>query len=853
MAVPAHDERDFEFARKYWLEIRQSIAKSFKYTWKDSPRENIETLHRKTVDIVLENDKWEILLQCETHSNGDHIHLVWWWIEDNQTELEAVKNELIEETWYTDFEIVWPINLSFLYSLWYRANKDKNQQCLGRVFHVKLKSDSKIKSEVDDWKHSIMWVKKDEVEKLINWSWHLDFWNYFYKWAKAFTDDWILVNSLNFDWLTSSEAREQLSLYAEQNWFWAKKVNYKLRDWLFSRQRYWWEPIPLIHITNEDFEKLEKIEITKKWELPTSKGVGLNVQAKLSSDVSIFENIKKVKLKLNFKWKIEIKWIVETDFWNINFNSENILKHFNTKHKKELFFRKYLLANVFYAINHIKFDKDNFGYFLYKNTIVKIVLWEQSNWNYFVKSYYKHDKLTELYKEYLNEKTAYIKVKEDWEYLIIWWKIVSKVYDWIYWKIICDYNLPLTLPEVEKYEPAWDWQSPLANVDSFVNIKLADNLSWKRETNTMPQWWGSCWYYLWFMDNLNDEEIVNKEVEKYWGQVDSYVGWAEHAVLHLLYARFWHKFLYDIWVVSHDEPFQKLRNQWLILAYSFQRENWSLVANDQIEEKDWKYFEKGTGIEVRQVVAKMSKSLKNVVNPDDIVRDYWADTLRLYEMYMADFKDWAPWDTKSITWVKRFLEKVWNIFEEPRKSKENDIFTMKLLHKTIKKVWDDIEEYKFNTAIASMMILVNNWLPNDEILANEWKEKLIIILHPFAPHICEELWEKLNNVEMFRWNIWNDNKEVFWQNISTEDNWKNSIFFAPWPKYDEQMVIDDTIVIWVQVLWKLRWEIEIWADEDKESVLKKAKENSDVAKWLEAKDLVKEIYVPWKIVNFVIK
>jgi leucyl-tRNA synthetase len=251
-----------------------------------------------------------------------------------------------------------------------------------------------------------------------------------------------------------------------------------------------------------------------------------------------------------------------------------------------------------------------------------------------------------------------------------------------------------------------------------------------------------------------------------------------------------------------------------------------LIANDLVDEKDGKFFHKETWEELKQIVAKMSKSLKNVVNPDDIVNEYWADALRLYEMYMSDFKDSAPWDTKNIVWVSRFLDKVWNLFENG-KLWVDDEESMKLLHKTIKKIWEDIENYKFNTAIASLMILVNYWTPKDENKATEWKKVFAQLLHPFAPHIAEELWSMLGN--------------------------KDSIFNASWPKYDSNLVKDDVVVIWVQVLWKLRWEIEINVNDAKEDIISRAKEVESVKKWLEGKEILKEIYVPGKIVNIVVK
>lgn len=704
MAVPAHDERDFEFAKKMGIDIVQSIAPRQAYTWVNASRPDVETLHREVIDVILENEKGEFLLLYE--ENPLNHHFIGGGVETGETELEALKKEIIEESGYTDFEIVWAVNGSYISSFGFRHTKQKNQDCMGRFFHVKLKSEKQVPSEIDDGHHKMAWFKKEEVAKLLSWPNHSSAWELFLNGNICYTQDGILVNSWEFNGLTSLEAREKLSIFAQENGFGTKKVNYKLRDWLFSRQRYWGEPIPLIHIDLENLKKLPHID-----------------------DIS-------------------------------------------------------------------KATDKNLAYILKRDTKT----WEESCQNAMC-----HGKVREL---------------------VIDGKVFSKIYDGLYTKIVVDYRLPLELPEVEKFEPSPDGQSPLARVDDFVNVKLADNLSAKRETNTMPQWGWSCWYYLRFMDRENPEELVNSDVEKYWWSVDSYVGWAEHAVLHLLYARFWHKFLYDIGVVSTKEPFGKLRNQGLILAFAYQNKNGGLIANDLVKEENGKYFHIETWEELSQIVAKMSKSLKNVVNPDDIVNEYGADSLRLYEMYMSDFKDAAPWDTKNITWVYRFLEKVWNLFEKG-KIWEKDEESMKLLHKTIKKVWDDIENYKFNTAIASLMILVNYGHPKDETLAKEWKSTFARLIHPFAPHIAEELWEMLGNSE--------------------------SIFLAAWPKYDEAMTKDDVIVIWVQILGKLRGELEINVADSKEDILSRAKQVESVQKWLEGKEIVKEIYVPGKIVNIVIK
>jgi leucyl-tRNA synthetase len=702
MAVPAHDERDFEFAKKFGIQIKQSIAPYIKMDWLSTPKSDENIIKFVCTTAIVKHPTEDKYILVKFKKSWEYW-FIWGSLEEWETPEVAIKREILEETWYKNCEIE-EVLFDLSYSRWYKARKDREEEAREKIFVVKLKDLEQDLSECDehDW---INWLTKEEILKTISLKHHKFFFEQYLKENKYFWEDWILINSSDFDWLTSQEAREKLTQYATEKWFWEKRVNYKLRDWLFSRQRYWWEPIPLIHLEIEDYEKLPRVSDPSEATEP----------------------------------------------------------------------------NIAYI-----YDKK------------------------------------ELWKRCKNCTCGDVGCVK----LIINWKTFSRVYDWLYTKIIVDYNLPLELPNVDKYEPSPDGQSPLARVPDFVNVKLAENLSGKRETNTMPQWGWSCWYYLRFMDAENPEELVNPEIEKYWGSVDSYVGWAEHAVLHLLYARFWHKFLYDIWVVSTIEPFHRLRNQWMILAFAYETKNGWLVSNDLVEEKDGKYFHKETKEELSQIVAKMSKSLKNVVNPDDIVKEFWADTLRLYEMYMCDFKDSAPWDPKNIIWVKRFLDKVWNIFENG-KEWNDDKEAMKNLHKTIKKVGEDIENYKFNTAIAQMMILANYWTPKDESLRKEWLEKFAIILHPFVPHFAEELWEI----------IWN----------------KESIFNAEWPKYDESLTLDDVIVIWIQVLGKLRGELEINVSENKENIISRAKEVESVKKWLEGKEIVKEIYVPWKIVNIVVK
>ncbi len=355
-------------------------------------------------------------------------------------------------------------------------------------------------------------------------------------------------------------------------------------------------------------------------------------------------------------------------------------------------------------------------------------------------------------------------------------------------------ELPLKLPEVESYEPTDNGESPLAKIDSFVNTTCPRcGAPAKRETDTMPQWAGSSWYFLRYCDPHNDKELASKEALDYWTPVDWYNGGMEHTTLHLLYSRFWHKFLYDIGVVPTKEPYAKRTSHGMILG------------------------ENGE---------KMSKSRGNVVNPDDVVRDYGADTLRLYEMFIGDFEKAAPWSTSSIKGCRRFVERVWNLQNSLNDEKGNSKALLKPLHKTIKKVTEDIEGMKFNTAIASMMSLLNE-VDKVGSLSKEDYKTVINLLNPFAPHITEELWEMLG--------------------------FEGFCSLADWPEYDENLCTDSEVEIAVQVNGKLRGRITVAVDADRETVLAAAKSSEKVATEISGANIVKEIYIQGKLVNIVIK
>lgn len=371
-------------------------------------------------------------------------------------------------------------------------------------------------------------------------------------------------------------------------------------------------------------------------------------------------------------------------------------------------------------------------------------------------------------------------------------------------KPVPEEELPVTLPEMEDFEPTGTPEPPLAKAKEWVNTTDPDTgKPAKRETNTMPQWAGSCWYYLRYISPEYEEAPVDPEKEKYWMPVDLYVGGAEHAVLHLLYARFWHKVLYDCGVVSTREPFRKLINQGMILGPDGQR---------------------------------MSKSRGNVINPDDIIEEYGADAFRMYEMFMGPLEQVKPWSTKDVDGVYRFLGKVWRLLIDENTGNINDKIKdtdpdreqLKALHECIKKVTEDIEELSFNTAISAMMIFINE--------ANKWEqvpqsiiEPFVKLLSPFAPHITEELWAKLGH--------------------------DDTIAYESWPQYNEDYLVAEVQNYPVQVNGKVRGEIEVPTEkaEDKEYVLELAKKEDNVRKYLNGGKLVKEIFVPGRIVNLVVK
>ena len=456
----------------------------------------------------------------------------------------------------------------------------------------------------------------------------------------------------------------------------------------------------------------------------------------------------------------------------------------------------------------------------------------------------------------LNKKDAIAKMLEFLEEKKIGRKAINyKLRDWVfsrqrYWGepiplVHCpdcgtvpvpEEELPLKLPEVKSYQPTGTGESPLAAIDSWVNCKCPKcGKASKRETNTMPQWGGSCWYYLRYLDPKNDKAFCSKEAEKYWMPVDLYIGGAEHAVLHLLYARFWHKVLYDCGVVTTKEPFQRLVNQGMITSFAYQRKNKTLVPVDEVETReDGKAYEKATGEQLEQIIAKMSKSLKNVVNPDDEIKAYGADSVRMYEMFMGPLTMSKPWSTQGIVGIHRFLERVWAVSEKPmadiditgKLTDEKLISARKTFAQTIKKVTEDTATLNFNTSISQMMIFINEISKLDTIPTAMWSD-FVKVLSPYAPHLGEELWEKLGN--------------------------KDTIAYVQWPTVSEDFCKDDAKTIVVMVNGKLRAKFQAAPGTADDELKAMAQNNEDAKKFLDGKEIVKCVVVKDKLVNFVIK
>ena len=604
MAVPAHDTRDYDFAKKFGIDIIQVLEEETGTPHSDESKKN-------SIVAIVYDEKQDKYLTINWGNNGGRL-FVGGTIKENESSLECAIREIAEETGYTDISLVktaFKINHHY-----YAYNKDKYFNIQATPFLFTLNSDKMVSQNLDDdEKFKVEWVSKDIIQKEIVDELHKKSFEYTVN-ETAMVGDGIHINSDVLDGLHKEEAISKMISYLEEKGIGRKKTNYKLQDWIFTRQRFWGEPIPLIYC-------------------------------------------------------------------------------------------------------------DDCG-----------------------------------------------------------------------WVAVPDEDLPVLLPNVAEYEPTDDGESPLARIEEFVNTTCPHcGKPAKRETDTMPNWAGSSWYWLRYMDPHNDKEFASREALEYWGKVDWYNGGMEHATRHLLYARFWNQFLYNIGLVPNKEPFKVRASHGMILGEG--------------------------GV-------KMSKSLGNVINPDDIVAEYGADTLRTYEMFIGDYEKEATWSEQGLNGCKRYLDRVVRLGEKVNDSLEYSSELEKDIHKTIKKVTEDIDALKFNTAVSSLMILLNKMEKMDSISKNDYRTYLTL-LNPIAPHITEELNE--------------------------EYQLGSAICESSWPSYEEDKLVDSEKEIAVQVNGKVRATILVHIDDTDDIIKEKALSEDNVKKHIEGKVIVKIIVIKGKIVNIVVK
>ncbi len=603
MAVPAHDDRDYEFASQHTLPIVPVIAKI-------TGKQRLKEQQKRSVVVVLYDSHTDKYLTLDWGNKGGTL-FIGGSVKEDESLVECALREIKEETGYDDVEL---IRESFPLSHHYYAyNKEIAYHVEMTGFLFTLKSLKRVGQKLDDDEKnnfSLHWKTIKEIEKEVLDEGHKTIFEFLLK-PGPYIGSGVIVNSEIIKGLNNEEAIKVMNNYLEENNLGKKTVKYKLQDWIFSRQRFWGEPIPLIY--NE------------------KKG-----------------------------WQKEIK-------------------------------------------------------------------------------------------------------------------------------------LPVLLPESVNYKPTEDGKSPLANIKEFVNIKDEDGNDWVRETDTMPNWAGSSWYWLRYMDPHNEKEFVSKEALEYWGQVDWYNGGMEHAARHLLYARFWNQFLYNIGLVPYKEPFKKRVAHGMILGEG--------------------------GV-------KMSKSLGNVINPDDMINLYGADSLRVYEMFIGDYEKEVTWSEQGLIGAHRFLHRVYNLKEKLNNSYGNNPKLEQLFHQTIKKVTHDIDTMKYNTAVSALMILLNELEKEKEITKQEYRT-FLLLLNPIAPHLTEEL---------------NEQCEL-----------GKSLYQSEWPTYDQKKIIPEQFEMVVQVNGKVRGKREVDINITNEEMEKLAKTIDNVKRYVEGKEIVKVIVVPKKMVNIVVK
>lgn len=626
---------------------------------------------------------------------------------------------------------------------------------------------------------------------------------------KPFTDDGVAVNSDFLNNLPTKEAKSKMIVYLEEKNIGQKKIQYKLRDWVFSRQRYWGEPMPLVHC-EACANKKQKVLMIHGFEgdAESSFKPFLKKQLEENGFELFVPNISTSNHPTIESWMKELQPFIdkldEQDIIIGHSLGAKMAMHLLEKNNKKI--RALILVGGLIAdLGKEKWEqfrkewKDSDIDALQKCSLEPVDFANVSSKAQSVVAILSDDDPYVPMKTHENLPAGWIaKFYHGYKHFE---EPVPFLFDEVVrfknngWVTVPEDQLPLELPKVKNYEPSGTGESPLATITDWVNTTCPQcGGPAKRETNTMPQWAGSCWYYLAYTMPKDADENYDWDKKKinYWNPIDLYVGGAEHATRHLIYARFWHKFLFDIGAVANEEPFTRLQNVGLILA------------------------EDGR---------KMSKRWNNVINPDQVVEEYGADAMRLYEMFMGPFDQPCAWSTKGVVGVRRFLERVWALNEKVSEGVVSDKKLTAQLHQTIKKVSEDIEAMRFNTAISCMMQFSNEF-GKAEAINKEDFGVLLKLLSPFAPHMTEELWNEAGNTE--------------------------SIFESAWPKYDAELAKDEEVTLAVQVNGKLRDTLTVNAEISEEEAKAMALSSEKIQKWLEGKEPKKVIYVKGKLISIVL-
>jgi leucyl-tRNA synthetase len=803
MAVPAHDERDFIFAKKYNLPIKEVIEPVIvQTTGSDAIRENLPIKERNAAVCVIKHWSEDKYLCLNWKSNGWHGFVVGG-IEAGEDAAQAGKREIQEETGYKNAKFIKKLGTK-VHAKFYHEIKNINRFAHFDGMYFELENgEQDTVSEEEHAIHTIHWISKDEVERFLNVQDMKIFWRRVIEKEQAYTGHGMLVNSNEFSGMDSEIA---LTKIAEK--YGKIKVTYKLRDWVFSRQRYWGEPIPMVYCEHCAHVK-QKVLIIHGFE-----GNAHN---------NWFPWMKQELEKRGFEVRVptmttsknpELKsWMKELEPHIKDFDQNDIIighslgskaaLHLLEKTKKKIG-ALYLVASAIGTLETRDWDEFKKRWkgtsdieALRKFWLTKINLEKASSYAQKVVAIRSEDDPNIQAKTHSN-------IPSTWDYQV--WngyqhfnmKQVPELLNAILeakntgWVPVPEKDLPVKLPDIKNYVPTDTGESPLASIKDWVNTECPVCKSpAKRETDTMPNWAGSSWYYLRYTDPENKKAFADRKKLDYWIPVDWYNGGMEHTTLHLLYSRFWHKFLFDIGKVPTSEPYKKRTSHGLILAEG--------------------------GV-------KMSKSLGNVVNPDSIIDSYGADTLRLYEMFMGPFSQSVSWSTDGIVGPRRFLERVWKLQE--RVDERTTVPSLNnALQKLIKKITNDIEAMQFNTAVSAFMIMANE-LEKAEHIPIKVFESFLKLLAPFAPHITEELWSELGH--------------------------KKSIHLEKWPSFDASKITEEQVTIVVQVNGKVRGDFKAEAGISEEEAVAKVKALGEVQKWTEGKQIKKIIFVKGKLINIVV-